>query len=71
MASRTEVSGGRPMRSEKAMGMAGGLAPPHGLFPLARRLVGVFRTIWDRACTEETVKLIVPSPGPVFAAPFK
>jgi hypothetical protein len=45
MPSRTEVSDEWPMRGEKALGMARRPEPSHGPFPLARRSVGVFRTI--------------------------
>jgi hypothetical protein len=41
--SRAEVLRDRTIRREEALGVPGGFEPPHVPFPLARRLVGVFR----------------------------
>ena len=43
--SGTEVAGHRPIGCQEALGVAGGLQPPHVPSLLARRLVGVFRTV--------------------------
>jgi len=43
--SRAEVLRDGTIRREKALGVTRGLEPPHVPFPLARRLVGVFRPI--------------------------
>jgi hypothetical protein len=45
--SGTEVGGNRPIGYQEALGMAGGLEPSQGSFPLPRGLVGVFRTIME------------------------